>query len=182
MRVFFIWRRGRVLRESSGSTTKHCFVGRRCAVAAAVPRVRRGMTRSPKARPAQSLPQKLRTPCGSFLFGGGGSLKRTCLQPKVAANSEKYREFRWLLRFKSCATEQKPHPDAILRPSSPSAGKMRNRELIRAYQGICREKQDFSSPLRLRLNLPELLSPTAAQPRLNKDTSGHLIINWRFTE
>src|SRR5260221_13292800 len=101
---------------------------------------------------------------GSFLFGGGGRLKRTRLQSKVAANREKYREFHSLLRFKSCATEPKPASRTILRPSSPSPGKMRNTELIRAYQGICWEKNGFYSPLRRRLKLTELLSTPPAKP------------------
>ncbi len=83
------------------------------------------------------------------LGGGGGSLKRTRLQPKFPANREKCREFRAFLRFASRATEPKPVSRATLRPSNPSPRTNRNRELIRAYQGNYREEQGIFSPLRL---------------------------------
>src|SRR5260221_14686714 len=118
---------------------------------------------------------------GSFLFGGGGRLKRTRLQSKVAANREKYREFHSLLRFKSCATEPKPASRTILRPSSPSPGKMRNTELILAYHGICRVNQGFSSQLRLRLHLPKHFIPSAPQPRPNTTTTCPLLLNISLT-
>jgi len=58
--------------------------------------------------------RQIKTPHkAAFLFGGGGSLQRTRLQPKFPANREKYRDFHSFCGSNRAPPHRNPYPERL---------------------------------------------------------------------